>query len=204
MRNLIRIFFALVLLFTAATCFGQTKSRPKRKTTKAEDEIRLPAVRVGKGSIAPEPEWTKAVGAATVRYYRDRNKTTVAAVGEGYRQPPIQIQLLCDFEVKGEGVVRPEAVKVTALSNALVLAENAGLVIEAGGERFAFKPDTAGCDGRKCSNATAAVDFATFERIASSASVVIHAAPYTFTLNEHARAALRDVVRAVESAPKKP
>jgi hypothetical protein len=116
----------------------------------------------------------------------------------------VSIRLIYDFRVKGEGLVRPPAVTVTAVANAAVFNENAGVIIEADGVRFNFKPDTQGCIHHKCTNAVAAVDFATFVRIADSGKVVVHAPPYTFTLSEQPLVAARDVVRAVETGPKRP
>jgi len=211
-RNLIRVLFTLTLFFTATNCYAQTGSRPKRKAAKtrtrtkqpAKDEFYTSTVELPKGMTVPEPEWKREVGVVGVSHYKERDETNVSTGFEVYRRAPIMITLTFYFSVKGAEVVRPESVDVTAVANALVFAEDAGLVVEADGERFAFKPNTIECHERKCLNARAAVDFATFERIADSANVVIHAAPYTFELNEYGRGAMRDVVRAVESTPKKP
>lgn len=46
---------------------------------------------------------------------------------------------------------------------------------------------------------SARVGFAAFEQIANSKSVRVHAAQYTFDLNEAGREGLRDMLRAIEA-----
>jgi hypothetical protein len=213
MRTLMRIVLALaLLLLVTPTCFGQksrgskrgaAKPRP-RPTPEKEDEfpsatIELPSdVSLSAGT----PDEVREVGAASINYYRRRGKTGVYVGGEVYRKAPIWIRLSCSFEVKGKEVVRPEVVEVIAFSNFAVFDEGVGLVIEADGKRFDFKPRPESCFKRKCINLSAHVDFATFEQLARSRSVTVRAAPYTFNLSAAAREALGDMLRAIESPPK--
>jgi hypothetical protein len=213
MRNLKLIVLAFVLLLLVTlTCFGQksrgskrgaAKPRP-RPTPEKEDEFPIAILELPSGVSAGMPDEVREVGAATISYYRSRDKTSVYAGGEVYRKAPIWIRLSYHFEVKGKEVVRPEVLEVTALSNAAVLDEGVGLVIEADGKRFDFKPELEACIERKCENVSAYVDFATFEQLAKSRSVTVRAAPYTFNLSTAAREAMGDMLRAIGSPPRKP
>jgi hypothetical protein len=84
----------------------------------------------------------------------------------------------------------------------LYFREGGRLVIEADGKRFDFDTELPGCYQRLCTDMSARVDFATFERIANSKSVKVHADRFTFELSEVGREALRDVLRTIETAKK--
>lgn len=214
MRNLKRIVLAFVLsLLVTLTCVGQksrgskrgaAKPRP-RPTPVKEDEFPSATLIQPSGVVAGRtPDEVREVGAATINYSRDRDETTVVSEGEVYREAPVWITLFSEFNAKGKKVVRPEVVEVTASSNAAVFDEGVGLIIEADGKRFDFKPEPETCIERKCVNLRALVNIATFEQITRSRSVTVRAARYTFNLNTAALEALGDMLRAIESPPKNP
>jgi hypothetical protein len=214
MRNIKRIVVAFVLsLLVTLTCFGQksrgskrgaAKARP-RPTPEKEDEFPSATITLPREMIASSmPDETRKVGHATVSYFRKRDETSVFAKGEVYREAPVLIWLSFNFDVKGKEVVRPEVVVANASSNVAVFDEGVGLIIEADGKRFDFKPEPETCIGRKCVNLHASVDFATFEQIAKSQSIKVRAARYWFELNAGAREALGDMLRAIESPPNNP
>jgi hypothetical protein len=214
MRNLTRIVVAFVLsLLVTLTCFGQksrgtkrgpAKPRPRPTPEKEEFPSGIVIAPVTRAAGSGEPDEVREVGNATVSYYRKRDETSVFIKGEVYREAPVLIWLSFDITVKGKEVVRPEVVVANASSNVAAFNEGVGLIIEADGKRFDFKPEPETCVERKCVNLHARVDFATFEQIAKSQSIKVRAAPYWFDLNAGASEALGDMLRAIESPPKNP
>lgn len=212
MRSFTRICLCLVASISlAAGCVGQERSRPKKGRAKSQqraapqgqEETRVPSLTTS--APVPSPGEVRQVGQAEVRYYRDSNTTYVSAGSAVDAKLPVGMELSFTFSVSGREVVRPEAVEVALSSDGeAVFKEGAGLSVEADGKRFDFKPQPTSCFEQKCVDVKAAVEFATFEQIANSRSVKIRAERFAFELSEKGRAAMRDLLRAVEAPAKRP
>ncbi|MFL6282243.1 MAG: hypothetical protein ACJ74Q_03645 [Pyrinomonadaceae bacterium] len=190
-------------LSLAGACAGQNSGKSKSGSRKAKPRPEQEPEEISVEAPVSEPSEEKEVGEATARYFGPPADSSLAQLylSEVYKGRGQTIDLDLYFEQHGKGLVRPDKVLVTFVSNGASFKANR-LELEADGQKLGF--DIMSSTARFAPLPFTEIDVESFEQLANAKSVKGRLGRLAFELDDSQREALRDLLRTVEVMPRKP
>jgi hypothetical protein len=209
--NLARTSLGILMLLTlAAAAPGQTTQEQNPHPGKSAQKS--VTIETEKGTViidAPATSY-REVGQAQVSYFEESDATEVRDELTVYKGRGQSANMSLVYTVKGGRVVRPEVVSVgMAFFTDKAGAEKLrGFTLEADGKLIALDGLTVGDVSQDLNtkkyfrDMDGTIPFASFERLANCAVLKVHVGEVVFEFGKSNRAALRDMLRAIEPPAK--